>query len=357
VNPKSQAPGFYVLLGLSVLLMGYVCWPFRVPLFLAAVLATGLSPLHARVTKALRGQEEASAGLLTLGVLVVIVAPLTVILSVLVHQAVGGVALVRDTLGISSMSQLQANALPPEARERIDHLLSLVHLNRAQLEPMLAGLGGFAEKTAPLALEASGRALLEAIVMLFGLFFFLVRGRSLLTWLVDVTPLEEMQTQELIDEFRKVSRAALVGTLATALIQGTTSTLGYAFFKLPEPLFFGLLTAVAAFVPVVGTALIWVPAAVWLWLAGSHGAAVGLVVWCMVLVVGAEHIAKPFILKGQVEMHMGLIFLSLLGGIAMFGLIGILAGPVTVAFFLAMTRMYARDVRRQRATPAPMRST
>jgi predicted PurR-regulated permease PerM len=227
----------------------------------------------------------------------------------------------------------------------------MVHLNRSQLEPLLAGLGSFAEKAAPSVLEASGRAILDAFVMLFALFFFLVRGRSILAWVVGVAPLEEKQTQELIDEFRKVSRAALVGTLATAVIQGTTSTLGYALFHLPEPVFFGLLTAVAAFIPVIGTGLIWLPATVWLWLQGSHGAAVGLGAWCIILVVGAEHVAKPFILKGQVEMHMGLIFLSLLGGIAMFGLIGILAGPVAVAFFLAMTRMYARDMRRQRLGP------
>jgi predicted PurR-regulated permease PerM len=317
---------------------------------MAAVLATSLSPLHRRLTRALGGMRQLSAVLLTLMVMALIGVPLGVVLGVLVHQALGGVTLAQHALGISSVAQFTPEALPPVVRERLSQALALFHISREQLGSLFAQATQWVERFAPSALEASGGLLVHSVVTLLGLFFFLIKGSSILDWLKGITPLAEEQTQELIDEFRKVSRAALVGTLFTAGIQGTLSAAGYIVFRLPEPLFLGLLTAMAAFIPVAGTSLVWAPAVLILWIAGSHAAAIGLLAWCLVFVLGVEHVAKPLILRGQVEMHMGLIFLSLLGGITMFGLIGILAGPVIVAFFLAMTRMYSRDMKQGRGS-------
>jgi predicted PurR-regulated permease PerM len=106
-----------------------------------------------------------------------------------------------------------------------------------------------------------------------------------------------------------------------------------------------------SFVPGVGTSLVWAPATISLWIGGRPVAAVTLALFCFVVVVGAEHVGKPLILRGQVQMHTGLIFLSLLGGLAMFGLLGILLGPLIVAFFLAMVRIYERDFRVSGAPP------
>jgi predicted PurR-regulated permease PerM len=86
-------------------------------------------------------------------------------------------------------------------------------------------------------------------------------------------------------------------------------------------------------------------------LGGRHPAAILLALFCLVVVVGAEQVGKPLLMRGQVQMHTGLIFLSLLGGLAMFGLLGILLGPLIVAFFLAMMRIYERDFRAATAAP------
>ena len=101
----------------------------------------------------------------------------------------------------------------------------------------------------------------------------------------------------------------------------------------------------------------WLPAVAFLWLAGHHGGAILLAVWCLVFVVGAEHVGKPFVLRyvlgGQQEMHTGIVFLALLGGLEMFGLIGLVLGPLVFAFLLAMLRIYERDFRRPDASPPP----
>jgi predicted PurR-regulated permease PerM len=141
------------------------------------------------------------------------------------------------------------------------------------------------------------------------------------------------------------------------VFQGVAAGAGYLFAGIPHAAFFGLLTAMVSFVPGVGTSLVWGPAAVSMWVGGRPVAAVMLALYCLVVVVGAEQVGKPLLLRGQVQMHTGLIFLSLLGGLAMFGLLGVLLGPLIVAFFLAMVRIYERDFRAGSAPPvAPDRA-
>jgi len=97
---------------------------------------------------------------------------------------------------------------------------------------------------------------------------------------------------------------------------------------------------------VVGTAIVWIPAVLLLGATGHMTAAIVLGAWCLVFVIGGEHVGKPLLLRGQVEMHTGLVFLSLLGGLEVFGLLGIIIGPLIVSFFLALLRMYRRDFQR-----------
>jgi predicted PurR-regulated permease PerM len=181
-------------------------------------------------------------------------------------------------------------------------------------------------------------------VLLGGFYFLLLDGHLVVRWVAEVSPLRRGQTHELIEEFRKVAVATVLGTVAAAVFQGVAAGLGYAIFRVPHAVFFGLLTALASFVPVVGTLAVWVPAVLLLALTGHLGAGLGLAVWCLVAVVGAEHVGRPLLLGGSAEMHTGLVFLALLGGIEMFGLIGVLAGPLVVAFFLALARMSEREL-------------
>jgi predicted PurR-regulated permease PerM len=188
-------------------------------------------------------------------------------------------------------------------------------------------------------------------VMLAAFYFLLLDGPRLAVWLLRVSPLRPQQTEELMVEIRKVASAALVSIGATAIIQGSAAGLGYAIVKMPNAIFFGFLTGVASFVPLVGTVLVWLPVVCVLWLGGHHVAAVALGGWCLIFVVGLEQVGKTIIMRGQVKIPTGLMLLSLLGGLAMFGFIGMVIGPLIVAFFLSMIRIYARDFSEYREEP------
>ena len=334
---------FGLLVVVAALLFAWVIWPFRAPLFLAAVLAAVLQRPLGRLAAVLRGRRRTASALLTLGVLFVIVLPLGSIAAFALRESLVGLQYLRDELGVQSVQQLRSGSLPPRAEAMLDRVLQVAHLTRAQVLDGIARVSDSLQAAAPEVLASSGRAAFHTGVMLLALYFLLLDGRRVVEWLWSVSPLQARQTQELMAEFRNVSHASIVGTAVAAVLQGVLMAVGMFIVRVPHALFFGLLTAVASFIPVVGTAIVWVPACIVLAVTGHPTSAIVLAAWSLIFVVGGEHVGKPLLLKGGVEMHTGLVFLGLLGGIAMFGLLGIIAGPLVMAFLLALLRMYERD--------------
>jgi len=233
--------------------------------------------------------------------------------------------------------------VPPEAQHAIDRALSTLHVSREQVQTIAAKALDYAQGVGPALLGASVGAVASTFIMLAALFFLLVDGRHLIRLLGRVSPLQAAQTEELLREFANVSSATLVGAALTAVVQAILATVGFALAGLPNAIFLGIVTLVASFVPVIGTALVWIPAAALLALTGHVTAAIFVAAWCGVLLTAADNVVKPLAMRGKVEMHTGLVFLALLGGITMFGLLGIIAGPLVIAFLLALLRMYERD--------------
>jgi predicted PurR-regulated permease PerM len=340
---------FSLLFALALGLAFYVMWPFRAPLLLAVVLASVLHPLFRALARLFRGHDAVAALVTTLLLLVLLIGPLAAVVAFATGQVLKGLSFVHDELGIENVQQLRQGAVPPRAQELIDRSLSALHVSRAQLEDLLRQASAFAEHGLSTVLASSTRATFHTAIMLIAFYFFLLEGARLRLWLQRVSPLEAQQTRDLVEEFRTVSRASILGSVIASLFQAVMATIGYVIAGVAHPVFFGLLTLIASFIPVVGTLLVWLPATAFLWLLGHHGAAVLLAVWCIVFVVGAEHLGKPFAMRlvqsGRDEMHTGLVFLSLLGGLEMFGLLGLVVGPLVFAFLLAMLRIYERDFR------------
>ncbi|MFL5431222.1 MAG: AI-2E family transporter [Myxococcales bacterium] len=337
---------FGVLVLVASALFVLVIWPFRAPLFLAVVLAAVFQRPFERTSAFLRGRRKLASAVLTLGVFFAIVLPFASIAAFAVRESLVGLDYLRSELGVTNVTDLKSGQLPPRAEAAINRTLGVVHLNRAQVQEGITRVSEEIRTAAPELLASSGRAAFHTVVMLIALYFLLLEGAGLIEWLGTVSPLQARQTRELLTEFRKVSNASVVGSVVSALAQGILTAIGFAITGVPHALFFGLLTAIASFVPVVGTAIVWVPAVLLLGATGHMTAAIVLAAWCLVFVIGGEHVGKPLLLRGQVEMHTGLVFLSLLGGLEVFGLLGIIIGPLIVSFFLALMRMYRRDFQR-----------
>jgi predicted PurR-regulated permease PerM len=332
-----------LLLAGAFFLAGVVLWPFRTPIFLAVVLAGVCHPLHMKLTARLKGRRRLASGLMALALLVLLVAPVASVLTFLFHEVTAGLAWIRDEMGVSSVKELSLEHLPASARDTLDRFLALLQLNEGDLKGYAQKALAFVQGTSGALLGASLGLLGGMVLMVVGFWIFLSEGEAALSFLYSISPLTRLQTAELFKEFRSVSTAAVLGTAATALTQAVLATSAFLVAGVPHAIFLGATTLIASFIPVVGSALIWVPVCTVLAFQGRVPAAIAVALWCGVFVGLSDNIIKPLVMKNGVEMHTALVFLSLLGGLAAFGLIGIILGPLTISLLLALLRMYRRD--------------
>lgn len=341
--PLTPPTSFRLLLwGISGL-CAYMVHPFGRPLFLACVLALAAAPLHLRLSRLWRGHRQLAAAVLTLALLVLFIAPVASSLAFILGELTAGLAWLREALGVASLSHISWEQVPAPLAPTVAKLVAVLHLGQADLERLTSQALYYLQHAAPTVMSASMAVATNATVVLIGFFFLLLDGDGLVDFVTRVSPLQSRQTAELLQGIRDVSSAALLGTAVTSLMQGLLFYVGFALAHIPHAIFFGLVTVVAGFVPVLGAALVAGPAAIGLALSGRMGGAIALSLWCLLVTFVADNIVKPILLRGRVEMHTGLVLLALLGGIAVFGLVGIIAGPLVMASCLSLWRIYERD--------------
>ena len=164
-----------------------------------------------------------------------------------------------------------------------------------------------------------------------------------MAWISENAPLPASHIRGLLTEFRQVSVSVLVSSSATALVQSLIALVGYLIAGVPQPLFFFMVTFVMAFVPAVGGGGMSVILALFLMLKGQTGSAIFLLLWGLIAVGLSDNVLKPLLMRGEVRLHGAVIFFALLGGLAYFGMVGLIAGPLIFVFFLAVVRMYRRE--------------
>lgn len=190
-----------------------------------------------------------------------------------------------------------------------------------------------------------GNMAFGGVIMVIGLYFFLLDGPGMVEALKGLSPIDDEHEQELVSEFGRVSRAVVVATLLSALVQGLLAGLGFWVCGLESIFMLTLLSAVLAMVPFVGAAAVWIPCALYLYFIENNlTAAIGLAIYGAAVISMADNLIKPWILHGQSNLHPLLALLSVLGGVAVLGPIGILIGPMIVAFLQTLLKILQREM-------------
>ncbi len=199
---------------------------------------------------------------------------------------------------------------------------------------------------AALVVRTTSYAILALVVALMTMYYVLLEGAGLVRRIERIAPLEPRHTRALIKEAREVGRDAFLGTLATSLIQGVLAGIGYAVLGVPQPVAWAVATALASFLPVIGTLIVWVPLSVYLLAFGHPIRAVLLAAWGVLIVTSlADYVIRPRIVGARGHGHPLLTLIALLGGIEVFGLAGLVISPIVMSVFVAAFRLYEREVR------------
>lgn len=174
-------------------------------------------------------------------------------------------------------------------------------------------------------------------------FYFLKDGNTLANFLKKLLPFSEIQKDRLEQRVRELVVAAIYGGLAVAVAQGILGGIAFFAFGLPSPVFWGASIAIFSFIPVIGCAAIWVPAAIFLLLTGSYAKGIGFIIYCVFLISSIDNIIRPLVMGSKTNLHTLLIFFSVLGGINYLGFLGFVLGPLIATLCLSLLEIYTYE--------------
>lgn len=337
-----------VALAVATALAFYVCYrlarPFLPALAWALALAVVVHPVHEWGARRIKSANLA-AGLTVAVVAVVLIAPAVFVGRRLAREAVTGAQTIR--------AEIEGGGW----RARIER--------DARLAPVLAWAEGqidFKGETEQLAsnitarvssiVTGSIRALAELFITLFALFFFFRDRRAITGALRSLVPLSDAETDEVFARVGDTIHATVYGTVVVSIVQGVLGGLMFWMLGLPSPLLWGVVMALLAIVPVLGTFMVWVPAAIYLALAGSWGKALIMVAWGGLVVSLIDNLLYPALVGKRLRLHTLPVFIAIIGGIMLFGAAGLILGPVALALTVALVDVWRRRTAGGRAAEA-----
>jgi len=339
------APYFFVVLFVvAFFAVGYVLLPFFGDMIIAFLFVILLTPLHARLTRLLGGRQVLASGLMVAALVAVGAVPIFLIASALLRDiseaavtwgsagrslALRAIAGRNGVImsGITNIAGRLGITLAPEWVEQ-----ALLDTGRSLTQYLATRANAF--------LSSILSTTLHVVITLFSIFYLFINGDSLRTFIYKLSPLKHDEDQIFINKLGEVGRAILVGSGTSSLLQGMVASIAWVVVGLPSPVLWGILMAVAAFLPLVGIAAVVLPATIYLWIEGRPLAAMLFMVFCMGQSFLFEYGLKPRLMGSSMRMNSLLVFLSLLGGIMGFGVAGLVYGPLIMTLFLTVVQLY-----------------
>jgi len=325
-------------------LLAYVLYrllsPLRSEIGWAAVLAFMLYPLQVRLTRRLWGRPALAAGILTALTPFLVLAPLSVLGVAFAGQVARLIGYLRASSLPSYTDVLNRLSNYPVLGRAVAWLRDNTAVGIAQVQDWMTQSAQTLLKSAAatggnVALGIFG-TLVGFFMMLFLLFFFLQDGRAMIRGLTRLIPVESTRRAQLLKYLGDVTRAVVFGSTVTALIQGLIVGIGFAIVGLHSPVVFGVLAAVAAFLP-AGAAIVLLPAVLYLAATGHWGGAIFLALWTAMLWI-TENILRPLLTAHHAQVSTLAVFVGAIGGASAFGILGLVVGPVLLSFVVALVR-------------------
>lgn len=322
--------------------------PFQTALVWAAVIGIATFPLYERLRDRFRGLDGAASAAMTLLVLLVFILPTVGLVAMLAGEASDTYRVLESAAQSGKVPGFDAIRVHPSVAPSIARGESLLRSFNVDLgtdllpaaKQAVSTLLGFASGI----LKNVFISLLNLVLMLAILFFIYRDGSRFQEEFWSVIPLPVADKMVLKENLSRVLTASVLGILGTCLVQGFLGGIGFWIGGLPSPVLFGSLMAIAGLVPFVGTAMFWLPGGIYLLLAGKTAKGIFLLAWGVFVVGSVDNVIRPLLIGGKAELPFSLMALGAIGGLAAFGLMGIVIGPVVLSLSLVLFRMYKARV-------------
>jgi predicted PurR-regulated permease PerM len=334
-NQKSELYFLLLLIAGIATLAFFIFKPFLYALILAAVFATVFAPLYRRILAMTHGRDGLAALLATSVVLFVVVMPFILLGAQVLREATQLYLFFTSSGGATAFSLHAENALVGLGRVIPVPVTFSVDVSQYAKE----GLGWLLSHAGVVASSTAGVAM-GIFVFLIALYFSFKDGQKLKRAVIAVSPLQDMHDEAILSKLALAINSVVKGKLVVAIIQGALTMAGFWIFGIPSAIFLGSIAAIAALIPGFGTALVIIPAVLFLFFSGETPYALGLLLWGVIVVGLVDNVLGPKLVERGMRIHPFLILLSILGGIGFFGPLGFLLGPLVLSLLFALLEIY-----------------
>ena len=328
----------YFFLGLllgAALLTAFLFYPYLGSLVLGVTFAIVFRPIHRKIFRVFGGRAVLSALLSTVLLTIIVLVPLIFFGAELFNEASGLLSLVANGGNGFSHSFAEAlhNRLGGIADLSTSDLTSYINQYVGELLRWMVGhLGAVFSGVANI--------FFSLFLALFSFYYFLKDGHKLREVLIAVSPLADEYDKEVFGKLSSVVNSVIKGSLIVAILQGILTGIGFLIFGVPNPVLWGAVGALAALIPIIGTAIVTLPGVLYLVFVGNLVPALGLLIWSVLLVGTVDNFIRPKLIERGSDIHPFLILLSVLGGVNMFGPMGLVIGPLILSLLFALLHIY-----------------
>jgi len=327
----------YTFFFAALVAVAYLVWlifaPFISALALSAIIVIICYPLYTFVLKHVtRGNTSLAAMLATIIVVCVVVTPLAFTSSLLVNEFITAYR------SIDSSGQLSVDLLAADAELFVQGYIPGFEINFSQ--QLKESLGWLTSNLGNI-FAGTLSAVFTLFIALLGSFYLFRDGHRFVNWLISISPLKNVEDEIIMDRLAQSIRSVATGTVLVAILQGILIATGFAIFGIDRPLLWGTVGAIVALLPGVGTLLIMLPAIAYLFYISDFFASGGLALWALATVAVVDNFISPYLMSRGNNLHPFVILLSVLGGLALFGPLGFILGPVAISLLMVLLQLYS----------------
>ena len=332
-----------VLLGASILLFR-LFWTYISAIVLAFLIASAAYPLYSRSQNLFRGKEHLAALFMSILIALVLIIPVGGFVGTLSNEAFDFYNRSKSSVSLKIIQQkLQDDSIWSQRIRKVGKLAN-IELNAETLEKLATSVG----KSVGLFLSKQLRSfasnilsfLIHFFLMILTIYYIFRDGERLKNYISALLPFPVAQQELVANKFREMGRAVIIGNGLSGIVQGILGGFGFYFFGLGSPFLWGTVVAFMAFLPIIGSSVVFIPATIILFIQGKTGLAVGYLIYNACYSSIIEYVAKPRLIGKGMHMNPLLVFIGILGGLKLFGILGVVYGPLIMTIFLTLAEIY-----------------
>jgi predicted PurR-regulated permease PerM len=332
-----------VVLSISIIFISMI-QQFLIVILFSGIFAGMLQPVYRKFNRWFRGRNSVSSAMTILFILLILLLPLLGLLGLVAGQAISISETVKPWIEQRLQDEPAFNGML-QSLPFYDILETYSSQIMEKGGEVISKLGTLLFKNVSAATLSTFNFFFMFFIFLYTMFFFLKDGGIILEKILYYLPLNDQDENRLLNRFTSVTRATIKGTLVIGFIQGSLAGLAFWIFGIDNAIFWGAIMVVLSVIPVIGSAVVWIPAVIILAAMGHFGKAIGLMLVCGLLVGSVDNVLRPRLVGKDTQMHELLILFGTLGGISLFGIIGFIIGPIIAALFVTVWDIYGETFR------------